>query len=256
MFIQAYLGALSVIMCYMIVWYLYALYLRDNSIVDIAWGTIFIIIAWMTLLGYGPISVRGVVVTLLTTVWGARLAAHIYARHTGEDPRYARWRKEWSWVKVRSFFQIFMLQGIIATIIATPVIYMNVVQAPFSLWDVAGVLIWMIGFGFEVIADWQLKQFLEQRDDPQAIMTSGLWRYSRHPNYFGESMIWWGIWLMSLALPYGWLCIVSPVFITYLILYVSGIPLNEAILEDNPAYQTYQKTTSSFIPLPPQESVS
>jgi len=254
MFWHVYAISLCMTLVYMSIWYVWALYLKDNSIADIAWGTIFVMIAWLSLFYTDVVTWKQLLVTMLVTVWGARLSLHIYARHNGEDLRYAQWRQEWHNVKLRSLFQVFVLQGVIATIIAMPVIYINVSQASFGWLDLIGLSVWLCGFAFELISDWQLQQFLEQRNDPNAVMTSGLWRYSRHPNYFGESCMWWGIWITSLSLPYGWLCVISPITITYLIRYVSGIPLNEAQFAGNPEYQVYQQTTSAFIPMPPRDN--
>ena len=252
-YMMIYTHVLLLTLVYMTLWYCVALYMRDNSIVDIAWGTAFVLMAWMTLLYYEPVTWKGILVTSMVTVWGIRLSAHITARHSGEDPRYAQWRKQWTYVKLRSFLQIFMLQGVIATIVCLPVMYINVSQASLTWWDGLGSAIWMTGFICEVIADWQLQRFIEANTTPGAIMQSGLWRYSRHPNYFGESLLWWGIWIMACALPYGWILIISPALITYLVVYVSGIPMNEAQFADNPEYQKYKQRTSAFIPMPPQQ---
>lgn len=244
---------LGIVLVYMTCWYAAALYMRDNSIVDIAWGGAFIIATWTALIGFGPITYKGILVALLVTVWGFRLSGHIYARYTGtEDPRYAQWRRQWTYVKLRSFLQVFMLQGIISVIVASPAIYIASQPAQLHWFDLVGIAVWSIGMVFEVVADWQLQRFIETDYEPGAIMTSGLWRYSRHPNYFGESLIWWGMWLLSVSLPYGWIYVISPILITYLILYVSGIPMNEAQFADNPEYQKYKKETSAFIPLPPR----
>jgi steroid 5-alpha reductase family enzyme len=153
----------------------------------------------------------------------------------------------------RSFLQVFMLQGLLLLLVAIPVIFVNQApEAPLGWLDVLGLAIWMYGFAFEAIGDWQLLQFIRDPTNKGRLMTTGLWRYTRHPNYFGEVTLWWGIWLMTLTLPGGWLTIIGPLTITTLILKVSGIPMLEKPYEERTDFQEYKRRTSVFFPLPPQ----
>ncbi|MEX2438174.1 MAG: DUF1295 domain-containing protein [Candidatus Babeliales bacterium] len=232
--------------------FLIALIKKDNSIVDISWGIGFILIALISLIMHGLYLPLQIILTLLICVWGLRLSLRIYQRNKGkgEDPRYAQWRKEWgSWTPIRSFFQIFMLQGALMLIIAYPIITINSSKMLTVTWvQILGIVVWCIGFFFEAIGDYQLDQFLKNPIHKDTICTVGLWRYTRHPNYFGESLLWWGIFLMALSTPYGWTIIISPLTITYLLLYVSGIPMTERMFIGNQAYEQYKKETNAFFP--------
>jgi steroid 5-alpha reductase family enzyme len=197
-------------------------------------------------------------VTALVVAWGARLALHILARNRkrGEDPRYAAWRAAWGRSFVwRSYLQIFLLQGFFLLVIASPVILVNVDRNyPYTerFW-LAGLLVWILGFLFEAVGDAQLARFRRDPANKGHIMDRGLWKYTRHPNYFGESMMWFGIWLIALEAPYGWTTVVSPVLITFLLVKVSGIPLLEKRYAGNAAFQAYARRTSAFIPWFPKK---
>ena len=146
-----------------------------------------------------------------------------------------------------------MLQGAILLIIIAPVIVINCSPwQPLYLSNIFGIAVWVVGFLFEVVGDYQLHRFLQNSPVKGAIMTEGLWKYTRHPNYFGESMMWWGIWFIALSTTYGFFTIISPLLLTYLLLYVSGIPLAEIGFKNNLAYQEYAERTSSFIPWLPK----
>ena len=240
-----------IIFCYMTAVFCLALYKKDNSIVDVAWGIGYILITWYSLVKIGLYQPLHMLITVLVTVWGTRLSWHIYLRNKNkpEDPRYAAWRKAWKWVKLRSFFQVFMLQGLILLIIAYPVIFIQSSKnAPLDLFAYLGTGIWVFGLLFESIGDWQLKVFLNNPKNKGKIMQNGLWRYTRHPNYFGESVMWWGIFIICFGLPCGWTTIVSPLLLTYLLVYVSGVPMAEKFFEGNKEFEEYKKKTSAFLP--------
>jgi steroid 5-alpha reductase family enzyme len=240
------------VLAYMIVFFIAALIKKDNSIVDIGWGGGFILVAVLTFFLQDGWVLRHVLVSGLVIVWGARLVVHIGKRNwgRGEDKRYAEWRREWGkWLIPRSFFQIFLLQGILLVIIAYPVILVNHANLPGLTWlDAAGALLWVIGFLFEAVGDYQLARFKANPENKGKIMQSGLWKYTRHPNYFGESVMWWGIWIIALNVDYGWTAVVSPVVITLLLLKVSGVSLLEKHYSDNPKYRDYARRTNAFIP--------
>lgn len=245
------------VLVYMTGWFLAAQLKGRNDIADVAWGLGFIVAAAVSLLAAGLYPPRGVLVSALVLVWGVRLAVHIHARNRGrgEDRRYRQWREEWGrWFVVRSFFQVFILQGLLLVLVAVPVIYANgSAFVPFGLLDLAGMLVWLTGFGFEALGDWQLLGFLRDPANQGRLMTTGLWRYTRHPNYFGEVTLWWGVWLIVLSVPGGWLTVIGPLTITLLILKVSGIPMLEQGYEGRADFAAYQRRTSAFFPLPPRK---
>jgi steroid 5-alpha reductase family enzyme len=164
--------------------------MKDNSVADIGWGFGFVLAA-ITSLVVGGMSSTQVLLTVLVTVWGLRLTAHIYLRHRGkpEDFRYAVWRKEWGeWFYLRSYVQVFLLQGALMMAVSSTVILTNAMQVGSQLQAlvIAGLLVWLIGFIFETVGDYQLSQFIKNPQNKGKIMRTGLWKYSRHPNYFGE----------------------------------------------------------------------
>jgi steroid 5-alpha reductase family enzyme len=254
--IQIFQITAASIMVYMTGWFIAAQVRGRNDIADVAWGLGFILAAAVSLGAGGVYSPRGLLVSSLVLAWGVRLALHIHTRNRGkgEDPRYRQWREEWGrWFVLRSFLQVFVLQGLLLVLVAVPVIVVNAAPpAPLGWLDGLGVMVWLTGFCFEAFGDWQLLQFIRNPSNKGRLMTTGLWRYTRHPNYFGEVTLWWGIWLMTLSLPGGWLTVVGPLTITTLILKVSGIPMLEKPYEDRADFQAYKRRTSAFFPLPPK----
>ena len=244
------------VMAYMTVIYLIALWLRRNDLADVAWGPGFVLAAAAAFWAEDAWTWRGLTVAGLVLIWALRLALHIHARGRGkgEDPRYRKWREEWGrWVALRSFLQVFMLQGFFLLVVAAPVLFVIAAPPTPGTWlDALGVLVWLIGFLFEAIGDWQLLRFTRDPGNAGRLMTDGLWRYTRHPNYFGEVTLWWGIWLIALGRPGGWLTIVGPLTITLLILKVSGIPMLERRYDGRPDFEAYRRRTSPFFPLPPR----
>ena len=225
---------------------------KDNSIVDIAWGVSFILVAILTFFLEPEFVTRHILVTSMIFLWGTRLATHIAIRNKGrgEDYRYAQWRKDWGkWFFVRSFFQIYMLQGLLLLIIAYPVMLINhSKEAGIVFLDILGLIIWLEGFFFEAVGDYQLLKFKRKAENKGKIMTQGLWRYTRHPNYFGETAMWWGIFLIALSVRNGWTAFVSPLLITFLLLKVSGITMLEKKYVGNKEFEEYAKKTSTFFP--------
>jgi len=244
-----------VIWVYMSVLFLIAVVRKDNSIADIGWGIGFVIVALSVLVIQGDYSARQAMLTVLITIWGLRLSGRIFIRNRGkgEDFRYRKWRNEWGrFFLVRSYLQVFLLQGLFMWLISLPVVITGSKAATgWTGFDFAGVAIWLTGFFFEAVGDWQLDKFLSAKENKGKILDTGLWRYSRHPNYFGEVVMWWGIWIISLAQTWGWAGIISPITITVLIVFVSGIPLLERSMSASPAFQAYARKTSVFFPLPP-----
>ncbi|MBN1368722.1 MAG: DUF1295 domain-containing protein [Dehalococcoidaceae bacterium] len=243
---------------YMTLLFLVALIRRDNSIADIGWGVGFIVVALSVLLIKGDCTARQILLTVLIFMWGLRLSGRILKRNwgRGEDFRYRKWRNEWGkFFLLRSYLQVFLLQGLFMWLISLPVIITGSSANSGLAWlDYAGLSVWLIGFVFESVGDWQLDRFLSNKDNKGKILDNGLWRYSRHPNYFGEVMMWWGIWIISLTQTWGWAGIIGPITITVLIVFVSGIPLLERAMSNNPDFREYAKKTSVFFPLPPRNT--
>jgi steroid 5-alpha reductase family enzyme len=245
------------ILAYMTGWFIAAQIRGRNDIADVAWGVGFILVAAVSLFSGNVYSQRSLIVSGLVLVWGIRLALHIHSRNRGkgEDKRYRKWREEWGkWFVPRSFLQVFMLQGLLLLMVAVPVIFVNQAPAtPLGWLDLLGLAIWLTGFCIESVGDWQLMKFIRNPANKGKLMTSGLWRYTRHPNYFGEVTLWWGIWLMSLAQPEGLLTVIGPLTITFLVLKVSGIPMLEKHYEGRADFEEYKRRTSPFFPLPPRK---
>lgn len=246
----------GVLLAYATMWYGISLAAKRNDVADIAWGLGYVLLASIYL-GGGEGSGRLALMSGLVIVWGLRLATHIFLRNIkkSEDPRYGKWRREWGkWFYVRSYLQVFVLQMVLLLMIISSVMIVADNAQPALTWvNYVGVVVWAIGFFFEVVGDYQLGQFIKNPDNKGEIMDQGLWRYTRHPNYFGEVTMWWGLYLIAFGTPYWWLAIVSPLTISILILFVSGIPSVEKRYAGNKAFEAYKKRTSIFIPLPPKQ---
>ncbi|MBK7844534.1 MAG: DUF1295 domain-containing protein [Bdellovibrionales bacterium] len=239
-----------------------ALLLRKNDLADVLWGPAFILTAlaaaiWGTPEGLSSLSDRATAVLVLLTLWAVRLFMHVGWRnlsHRTEDVRYNNWRKAWgeNWLW-RSYLQVFVLQPLILYLFLTPVLLAidEASSAPLSWISWFGLTVAAAGFLFEAIADEQLRKFKRNSKNKGKLMTEGLWSWSRHPNYFGEVLQWWGIWIMVIDLPLGWATIISPIGVTYLILKVSGVSMLEELMKDRPGFSDYARRTSIFIPFPP-----
>ncbi|MGI8726415.1 MAG: DUF1295 domain-containing protein [Solirubrobacterales bacterium] len=231
--------------------------MRDASLADIAWGLSFIAIAWTAhIVGEGE-GGRSLLIAILITVWGLRLAGYIAWRHDGEDKRYAKMREKAGEPAffVRSLFTVFIMQALIAWVVAAPVQVAATDPTPPSLGALAviGAIVWLVGFCFESIGDFQLQRFLANRDSGDEVLSSGLWRYTRHPNYFGDALGWFGIWLIALESGSAWWTVIGPVVMTVFLVKVSGVAMTEKNIADRrPAYREYIEKTSTFIPMPPK----
>lgn len=257
-FISIYLLALALIVGLMTLLWLLSLRLKNSSIVDIFWGTGFVISSWFyfALTPDGSL-LRKALICGLVTVWGLRLSVHILLRNWGkpEDFRYQKWRQEtgpsWTW---KSFFRVFLLQGVLMWIISAPLLVAQRSPLPAALtfWDNLGVALWIIGFFFETAGDLQLARFKANPANKGKVLDHGVWRYTRHPNYFGDSAQWWGFYLIALSAG-GWWSIFSPILMTLFLLRVSGVALLEKTLETRPGYKEYIQNTSAFIPWFPRK---
>ncbi len=249
-----FLTLIVILFAYMSLWFLVSLIKKRNDVADVAWGLGFVLATWTSFFLSDDAGIRGLLVGLLVSIWGLRLAWHIHARNKGkmEDYRYLAWRKTWGkWFYVRSYFQVYLLQGMFLFLIVMPVLLINMhTGAPLGLLDGIGLTVWLVGFFFEAIGDAQLARFMKDPANKGKLMQSGLWAYTRHPNYFGEVTQWWGIWLIALSVPNGLFAMIGPLTITFLILKVSGIPMLEKKMAEHPDFAEYKRNVSIFIPLP------
>lgn len=244
---------------YMSFWFIVSLIKKRNDVADVAWGLGFVLMSWSSLFLSDFFGARGVLVVILVTMWGLRLSWHIHQRNKNkkEDYRYLAWRKEWGkWFYLRSYFQVYILQGFLLFLIVSPVLIINKnFNNQLSYFDFIGLLVWLIGFYFEVVGDAQLAKFIKNPANKGKLMQSGLWAYTRHPNYFGEVTQWWGLWIIALAVNNGWIGLISPMTITFLILKVSGIPMLEKKMQKKPGFQDYKKRVNKFFPWPNRKLV-
>ena len=256
--ISTYLILGGVIIGLMILLWLLSLVLKNSSIVDIFWGSGFVIFAWVAFFltpdGFLP---RKLLLVILVTIWGLRLSIYILSRNWGkpEDFRYQAWRKQhgrnWWWY---SLFQVFLLQGLLLLIIAAPLLAAQYNPNPdhLTVLDIIAIPLWIIGFIFEAFGDLQLRKFKADPSNKGKVMDQGLWRYTRHPNYFGDATQWWAYYLIA-ASAGGWWTIFSPILMTTLLLRVSGVKLLEKTLDTRPGYKEYSERTSEFIPWFPKK---
>ena len=248
------LVSLAAIVAYMTAWLLMGRSLNRVDVADTAWGGGFIVIATVCL--FARTDNRSALVWALVLIWGVRLASHIWRRNTlkGPDKRYeelsSKWPKDRFWPK--AYVSIFLTQALLIYVVALPIILASGEKIrPLGVISVVAVVLWAIGFSFESVADRQLSVFIKDPANKGKIMMRGLWKYSRHPNYFGELLQWWAISLIALGPAIGWLGLLGPALLTYLILFVSGVPPIEKRHDQRPGYAEYKKRTSVIIPLPP-----
>ena len=241
---------------YLLVMFIITHYKKDISIGNFTWGGGVILLTVLSFLNstYLP---RHILITVLILTWGLRLSFFIWLRYKkGADPRYVTWQDQTGPLAfLFALFWIFALNGVYALVMSTPSLVVNKsFAAGLTVLDLLGVAIWLIGFYFESVGDYQLFSFTRKPKNYGKIMDQGLWKYTRHPNYFGEICMWWGIYAIALSVEYGWLTIIAPLSITILLIFFTGIPMNEKVFEDNKEYQAYKKKTSALIPWFPKES--
>lgn len=236
------------------VWLL-SLALGDASIVDIVWGLGFVVIAWSSQLASESSDGIDLVVRLCVTVWGLRLAGYLAWRNIGkgEDFRYRAMRKKYgSRFPLVSLLTVFLLQGVLMWIVSLPVQIVHVVDGLSIVFAVVGFVVWGVGLGFEVVGDAQLARFKRDPENAEKVMRTGLWRYTRHPNYFGDFLVWWGIGIASLTAWQSVVGLCGPLVMSVLLMRVSGVPMLEhSISKRRPGYEEYRRTTSAFFPRRP-----
>ena len=251
--------AAMLFVCMFMLWIL-SVFLRNTSIVDVFWGFGFVLVAVCGFVwGNAGAAPRSLLISAMIAVWGLRLGGYLLWRNAGhgEDPRYVSMRRKWGarfwWV---SFFTVFALQGAILWFISLPVQVVQVASGgSLGVLDAVGVAVWFVGLLFESIGDHQLARFKADPTKAGAVMDRGLWRYTRHPNYFGDFCIWWGVFVVALSAPQGLYTIGSPALISFLLLRVSGVPLLErGMRQRRPGYSDYIRRTSAFFPRPPRQT--
>ncbi|HNL85314.1 MAG TPA: DUF1295 domain-containing protein [Chitinophagales bacterium] len=262
--IYTYLTPLGIIFSYMLFVFVLAQIKKDNSIVDIFWGLGFVLLSTIYTMNATPyvetapnLPTTALVIHYLVFFWGIRLSFQLLLRNWGkpEDSRYVEFRNIWKQKNIPQWLgallQVFLLQGFFMFIIALPIINSNQYFTPISNLTYLGGIIWLIGFLFESIADYQKYVFKNKPENKDKFMITGLWKYSRHPNYFGETLVWWGIFIISISVfhPVASLVnILSPVTITWLLTKVSGVPMAERNYKNDPEFQNYINKTPAFFP--------
>lgn len=225
------------------------------AVVDATWPLLFVLVAWASVVT-GEGSARSWLLAGLTTVWGGRLAWHLVGRlrGAGEDPRYAELledvpRERRFTVALR---KVFLTQGVVAWFVALPLMVAGTTDEPLGPVAALGTLVWLVGLLFEAIGDAQLKAFKADPTTRGTVMDRGLWAWTRHPNYFGDACVWWGLWLIAAEAWPGVLTVLSPVAMTYVLAFATGARLLERRMADRPGYPEYAERTSMFFPLPPK----
>lgn len=260
--ISVYFNCLLLIGAYMLMVFVLGQWRKNNGIVDIFWGLGFVVITLFLLIdnpsgiAYSGWQSRHLV-SLAVIIWGVRLATHIAIKNWGqpEDWRYVNFRNDWrkrglpQWLG--ALLQVYLLQGLFMFVIALPIIHVHLTPENPGIITLVGALLWMFGFYFESVGDYQKQIFKQHPANKGKILTTGLWKYTRHPNYFGEAVMWWGIWLMTAQLAHPWLTLsglLSPVILTWLLTKVSGVAMLERKYTENADYQEYIRQTPDFFP--------
>lgn len=260
-YFQIYFTALIIIVAMMSLIWLLSIYLKNVSIVDPFWGFVFVITGIYYFLNTEHITPRKIIALLLLTIWGLRLTSYLLIRnwHKPEDFRYQQFRKDFGakrywWF---SFFQVFLLQGILLWIISVPILSIHYfsTEKELNFIDYMAIVTWIIGFIFEVFGDYQLMKFKSKPENKGKLLTTGLWKYTRHPNYFGDAAIWWSFGLFCIAAE-SYVPLIGCLVMTLLLLKVSGVSLLEQTLKKTkPGYQNYIDKTSSFFPWFPKKII-
>ena len=258
-FFQIWLQALLVIVILMTLLWIVSVLIKNVSIVDLFWGFGFVVTAGFYFLETDGLVLRKIVLLTLVAIWGLRLSVYLTWRNygKGEDFRYREFRKKYGekrywWI---SFFQTFLLQGILMWLISAPLLGAQYYGQDKSLgiFDYSGVLFWIIGFMFEAGGDLQLVKFRSNPDNKGKVLNTGFWHFTRHPNYFGDSSVWWGYGFFCLASG-SYLPILGSILMTALIIKISGVALLErSLTEQKPQYKKYIEKTSAFIPWFPKK---
>jgi steroid 5-alpha reductase family enzyme len=256
-YVEVFLASAGAIAVLMVGTWLVSIPLRNVSIVDIVWGLGFVVVAWVAYVVGDGVPERRLLLAALTTVWGGRLALYLLWRNAGkgEDPRYvAMRRRRGDAFAVQSLWLVFGLQGVVMFVVSLPVQVGSVPDQPdVGAIEVVGVAVWAVGLFFEAVGDWQLARFKADPANEGQVMDRGLWSLTRHPNYFGDFCVWWGIWIVAAATGVGLYAVVGPIVMTFFLLRVSGVAMLERTIgKRRPGYDAYVARTNTFFPAPPK----
>jgi steroid 5-alpha reductase family enzyme len=251
-------AALIILALVTLLW-IWSIFIRNVSIVDIFWGFGFVVVNVIYAYMSGELNARKILILTLVSIWGIRLVIYLAIRNIGkgEDFRYQEFRRNYGpkrywWF---SFFQTFLLQGVLIMIISLPLlgIHSSATSGDLNVLDYLGILVWIIGFTFETVGDFQLARFKKNIKNKGKVLNKGFWKYTRHPNYFGDSAVWWAYGIFSIAAGSYWQ-IIGSIIMTLLIIKISGVSLLEKTLKDTkPQYRDYIQKTNSFFPWFPKK---
>ena len=255
---EVLIASAGALLAYVLALWLLSMALRDVSIVDPAWPVGFVIVAWLSFAIGDGCRGRRLLLAVLTSLWGLRLGAYLLARklrERREDPRYGVMReRHGERFALVSLASVFLLQGALMWIVSLPIQAAAPQPDRLGALDAVGGAAWAVGVFFEAVSDRQLARFKADPSNRGRIMQAGLWRYTRHPNYFGDFMVWWGIYLIALSTGGAFWTVLAPLVMSTLLIRVSGKDLLEARMKERPGYRDYVARTSGFFPLPPRRS--
>jgi steroid 5-alpha reductase family enzyme len=254
---DAMLVAAITILCIMVATWLLSLIMKNASIVDIVWGLGFAITSWVLAITIDGDSTRQILLAVMVGSWGLRLGGYLAKRNIGhgEDWRYKAMRKKkGARFGLISLVTVFGLQGVLMWVVSLPVMFGNSDATPgVGPLAVIGVMVWAVGLSFEAVGDWQLAKFKKDPNNAGKVMQTGLWSLTRHPNYFGDALLWWGIGIVGAETGTGVVGFIGPVVMTVFLLRVSGVPMLErSLMKRREGYAEYAARTSAFIPRPPK----
>lgn len=255
-----FLSIYLILLGYFLIWFVVAQIKKNNGLIDIAWGMSFVVTAVSSLIMSGTVNLTKMIMLGVIALWGMRLSIYLFIRNWNkqENFRYKAMREKWKTnLMQKAFLKVFLTQSIFSYVISLPVIFTNLYSTVLTefieyILIGLGLLVFLIGFIFEVLADGQLAHFKKNTNNKSKILKNGVWRLSRHPNYFGEATIWWGIGIISISslVPIAFVGLISPIIITSLLRFVTGVPLLEKKYAGNLEFEAYKKTTPIFIPFP------
>jgi steroid 5-alpha reductase family enzyme len=248
-------SAVAAAAAFVLLW-IVSVIVKDSSIVDPFWGSSFVLIAWVAYFAGDDPGARQLLVPILVSVWGLRLTLYLSIRNLGkgEDYRYQAMRRRWGKrFPLVSLGTVFLLQAALSWIVSLPTQVTQTVNDAPGLLAFTGIALWAVGLFFETVGDWQLARFKADPDNAGKVMDRGLWRYTRHPNYFGDFAVWWGLFLVAVTGTEMWWTVIGPIVMSTLLLRVSGVTLLEkTISKRRPGYEEYARRTSAFFPRLPR----
>jgi steroid 5-alpha reductase family enzyme len=260
MFAEIFITAATAIAVYMLVFWFVSIARSNVSIVDIAWGIGFVIVAWVVHLNAEHSNTRSTIQLTFATIWGLRLGAYLLNRNWGEpeDYRYAAMRRRVGpSYTYKSIYMVFGLQGTLMLVVSLPLMAVQGLPstAPFGLIDWLATAMVVVGFYFEAMGDHQLTRFKADPNNEGRVMDQGVWAWTRHPNYFGDALQWWGFWVFAISVPGAAWTVIGPIVMTVLLIRISGVHLLErGLRKRKPDYEAYIARTPAFIPRPPRSA--